>query len=204
MSEESRTTTVAYFADFSCPYSYAMEPAVRRLAGQAAVRVDLRALELHPRPAQLPAEPGPPGWREAVAPLLERERRPLGNPPSPPRTAKAHEMARFAEAQGVGWEMRSAIFDAYFGAGRDIGRVDLLVELAEGVGLDATEAKVVVDIDRYTEAIAADREEAARLGIEGTPALVIVAGERAHLVPGALPYDDLSALIAELRRETSA
>jgi predicted DsbA family dithiol-disulfide isomerase len=52
-----------------------------------------------------------------------------------------------------------------FGRGEDIGRVDVLVDLARALGLDATEAKAVLDVDRYAQDVAAlSAEAAARVG----------------------------------------
>jgi predicted DsbA family dithiol-disulfide isomerase len=112
-----------------------------------------------------------------------------------PRTAKAHEAARLAEVKGVGRALRNAIFHAYFGEGRDIGRIDVLVELAAGVGLDPTETRVVLDVDTYSAEISAARGLGERLGIEGVPALVLGEGAAAELLLGAYPAPELRARI---------
>jgi predicted DsbA family dithiol-disulfide isomerase len=66
--------------------------------------------------------------------------------------------------------MHAAIYHAYFLEGRDIGRIDVLVAIGTSVGLDATDLRVELDVDRWTERVEADEAEAAALGITGVPA----------------------------------
>jgi len=63
--------------------------------------------------------------------------------------------------------------------------------LAAEAGLDRSEAKAVLDVDRHAAALDDLREEAERLGIRGVPTLLIT-GER---IEGLLPMETLRGLI---------
>ncbi|MGH7458665.1 MAG: DsbA family oxidoreductase [Longimicrobiaceae bacterium] len=193
----SEPIPVVLFADFVCPFSYVTEQALRKLAGEGVVRIDRRAFELFPEPVPLPAEPGPEGWRAAVLPLAGELGLEMGDPPRPPRTRKAHELARWVETGGGGWEVRAAIYHAHFARGKDIGRIDTLLELAGDYGLDQTEAKVILDLDRYAASVEQDREEAGRIGVRTTPALIAGHGANARLLTGARSYRELSQALLE-------
>ena len=186
---------VEVFSDFTCPFSYVTEAALRRVAGEVDLAVRYRAFELYPVPAPLPLDAGTE-WDEALRPLAEEAGVELRRPGYQARTRKAHEAARFAEEQGIGAPMRSALFAAYFAEGRDIGRIDVLVEIGVGLGLDRTELKVVLDIDRYTGDVLADEALASRSGIGAIPVLVLGSGPEARALVGAQPYPALREAVA--------
>lgn len=176
---------VFLFADFSCPYSYVTEAMVRRRAVEVGAAMVYYAFELYPAPVPLPLP-------EAHGPELEQLAGVagvgIGTPRIRPRTGKAHELARFARERGVEEEVREALYRAYWHDGRDIARVDVLTELAERHGLDRSEAKVVLDIDRYTDAVVLERELAVNAGITETPTVVVGTGDSAVFHIGAQPY----------------
>lgn len=178
------------FSDFACPFSYVTEAALRRMEAAGEVESTCIAYELFPAPAALPAEVDG-GWMEALRPLAEE----LGIrvPAAPVRTAKAHEAAAFAALRGVGPGMRDAIFAAYFAEGRDIARIDVLVELGAALGLDPSELKVVLDVDTFAPRIRAEQQAAREAGVEGTPTLVAGTGDEARWIVGARPYAELRA-----------
>lgn len=186
---------VEIVSDFTCPFSYVAEAALRRVAAEIGAEVRYRAFELFPAPTPLPLDAGME-WAEVLAPLAAEAGVELRRPGYQSRTRKAHEAARLAEERRVGSEMRDALFAAYFAGGRDIGRIDVLVEIGVGIGLDRTELKVVLDIDRYTDAVLADREEAARDGIREVPLLVVGSGADARLLVGAQPLAVLREALA--------
>jgi predicted DsbA family dithiol-disulfide isomerase len=188
---------VVVFSDFACPFSYVAEAALRRMEAAGEVQSTCLAYELFPAPAPLPAEVDG-GWMDALRPLAAELGIALRVPPSPVRTAKAHEAAAFAQARGVGTAMRDAIFAAYFGEGRDIARIDVLVELGAGLGLDASELKVVLDVDSLSPRIRAEQDAARRAGVEGTPTIVAGTGDEARWLVGARPYAELRAAILEI------
>ncbi|SOD01788.1 Predicted dithiol-disulfide isomerase, DsbA family [bacterium JGI 053] len=184
---------VVVFSDFTCPFSHVTEAALRRLEDEGLAAPRYAAFELFPAPAP-PGTPSADDVRAAL-PLAEELGIALRVPPLSPRTRKAHEAARLAEQKGVGGAMRAAIYAAYFGEGRDVGRIDVLVELGAARGLDATELKVVLDVDTFSAAVDADRALAARLGIAAVPALVVGGGADAELVSGAQPYAVLREML---------
>lgn len=185
---------VAVFSDFACPYSYVTEAMLRRMEAAGEVHPTYYAWELHPTPARLPtADDG--AWMEALRPIAEEMGLALRVPPAPVRTGKAHEAAAFAMAKGVGPAMREAIFAAWFGEGRDIGRIDVLVELGAALGLDVSELKVVLDVDGLSPRIRAEQEAARSAGVEGVPTLVTGTGDEARWIVGARPYAELRAAV---------
>lgn len=184
---------VVVFSDFACPFSYVTEAALRRMQSAGEVEPTHLAWELYPTPAPLPpADAGE--WMDALRPLADE----LGirlRVPVPARTRKAHEAAAFAATKGLGPAMREALFAASFAEGRDIGRIDVLVEIGAAVGLDASELKVVLDVDAFAARIAAEEDAARRAGVEGVPTIVVGTGDEARWLVGARPFAELRAAV---------
>ncbi|HST58691.1 MAG TPA: DsbA family protein [Longimicrobium sp.] len=188
---------VVVFSDFACPFSYVTETALRRMEAAGEIQSTYLAYELYPVPAPLPTTIDG-GWMDALRPLAEELGIALRVPPAPVRTAKAHEAAAFAQARGVGPALRDAIFAAYFVDGRDIARIDVLVELGVGLGLDPGELKVVLDVDSLSPRIQAEQDAARRAGVEGTPTVVAGTGDEARWLVGARPYAELRGALLEI------
>jgi predicted DsbA family dithiol-disulfide isomerase len=67
--------------------------------------------------------------------------------------------------------MHEAIFSAHFMEGADIGRVDVLVASAEEIGLDPSESRAVLDVDKHRERVVDLRREAEASGLRRVPTL---------------------------------
>src|SRR5690606_24721073 len=110
-----------------------------------------------------------------------------------PKTRKAHEAALFARERDREVELRQAIFAAIWTEGRDVGRIDVLGELAEDVGLDGEDLRIALDIDRYQADVEADVEFARQLRVPGTPVVFVGTGSSARVIAGARGADDFRA-----------
>jgi predicted DsbA family dithiol-disulfide isomerase len=160
-----------YF-DFVDPVSYllSLEPSIR---GNAAIGIAWSGFELLPPPTPLTTTDDPlweDRWRRARARAPGRA--PTLRPSRlVPWTRKAHELHAFARARGVADVVRAAIFEAYFTEGRDIGRIDVLVDVAVAAGLERTESKAALDVDRHEAEVASARAEAQELGVRDVPTL---------------------------------
>ena len=157
---------ITVFADFTCAACYVTEAALRQVAESADISIRYRAAELDPASELSDAE------RDVAAGL----RLPLSPPGSRPRTTKAHEAALLARALGAEAAMREAVYAAYWAKGHDIGRIDVLQQLAPDAGIDPFELKVALDIDRFRDDVLRDQEVARRLGIRTGPGARILIG----------------------------
>lgn len=101
--------------------------------------------------------------------------------------------AKFAEANGRGNAYHQAVFRAYWQESQDIGRREVLVQVAASVDLDQAAYLAALDDDIYLQAVLADIEQAYAYGLSGVPALVY---NNKYLVSGAQPYAVL-AQVAE-------
>jgi predicted DsbA family dithiol-disulfide isomerase len=103
-------------------------------------------------------------------------------------TAMVHEVLAHASATGRGDAAWHAVYRAHFGEGRDVFTRDGLIALAPELGLTAGEVGELLADRRYRDAVAADQELAARIGIRGVPFFVIDAH---YGVSGAQPAETL-------------
>jgi predicted DsbA family dithiol-disulfide isomerase len=117
-------------------------------------------------------------------------------------TFDAHRLLHWAGLQDADYRrqraLKHALLTAYHGQGRNPGAADVLLELATAVGLDATEARAVIE---DTEAHAADVRDAEQFwqqaGINAVPAVVI---NQRHLISGGQP----SAVFEQALRQIAA
>lgn len=173
------------FADFTCPFCYVTEAALRRRAAGGGVAVSYRAYEVYPAPTPAAPPDAEAGWDAHVQPLAEALGLTLRAPHFRPRTRKAHEAARFAASRGAGEAVREAVYRAYWAEGADIGRIDVLQGLAERCGLDPVDLKIALDIDQHRDQVLGDQALARRLRVPGVPVLFVGTGPSARVLVGA-------------------
>ena len=104
----------------------------------------------------------------------------------------AQELGAWADTQPGGEAVHDALYQAYFVDARNIGDVEVLLEIATSVGLDAEEARRVLEERRFKDAVDADWQKSASYGVTGVP--TFVAG--GYGVVGAQPYEMLEDLVS--------
>jgi predicted DsbA family dithiol-disulfide isomerase len=162
------------FFDYVDPASFLLERRIRAREDSGLFPLVLEPFEVRPAPLQL-LDPQEETWAahwRAMATAAGAMDLALADPWIVPWTRKAHELARHAKEQGRFVEVHDAIYRAFLLEGKDIGRVDVLVTLAHGLGLDRNTVKPVLDVDRHAEAVAERRERALALGVTGVPTLL--------------------------------
>jgi len=112
-----------------------------------------------------------------------------------PNTLDAHRMIHWAGIESKQTQMVDALFAAYFVDARDIGNAEVLADIADGIGMDASLITRLLQSDADIEDIRARDAHSRQMGISSVPTF-IVAGK--HAVPGAQPPALWSKVIAEL------
>ncbi|WP_136443486.1 DsbA family oxidoreductase [Pacificoceanicola onchidii] len=112
-----------------------------------------------------------------------------------PSTVDAHRLIHWAEMEGVQTPIVSALFRAYFVDGRDIGDIEVLADIADGNGMDASVVMRLLSTDEDRREIV-ERDAAARgMGINSVPTFIVA---QQHAVPGAQPPELWSSVISEI------
>lgn len=113
-----------------------------------------------------------------------------------PNTLDAHRVIHWAGVEGVQQAMVAALFKAYFEEGRDIGQPDVLADMADSAGMDASVVLKLLASEADREEIRARDAAFRKMGVTGVPCF-IVNGE--HAVPGCQPTDLWLKVIDELQ-----
>jgi len=112
-----------------------------------------------------------------------------------PSTLDAHRMIHWAGIEGKQGPMVDALFRANFVEGRDIGQHDVLADLADGIGLDASVILKLLQSDADTQMIR-DRDAHSReMGVSAVPTFIVA---QRHAVPGAQDKDVWLKVIDEI------
>jgi predicted DsbA family dithiol-disulfide isomerase len=90
-----------------------------------------------------------------------------------PNTMAGHRMLWWAEQRKRQHHLVEALFHAYFTEGRDIGRHDVLAEVASEVGLPKDEAHAFLDGDGGRKEVALEEMAGRSLGLDGVPFFVL-------------------------------
>ena len=125
---------------------------------------------------------------------------PYGNRTMTYNSRLAQELGKWADTQPGGEAIHDALFRAYFVDGKNIGDVDVLIDIGRGVGLDEAKAREVLAQRTFKAAIDADWAKSRAYGVTGVP--TFVAG--GYGVVGAQPYEALEQLVLEARKRKSS
>ena len=96
-------------------------------------------------------------------------------------TFDAHRLLHWAEQAGHQHALKNALFEAYFTEGKNPGDHEVLIALADKVGLDATRARAILASDDYATEVREREQYYLEHGINAVPAVII--NER-FLIPG--------------------
>ncbi|KIC48720.1 DsbA family oxidoreductase [Tateyamaria sp. ANG-S1] len=114
-----------------------------------------------------------------------------------PNTMDAHRLIHWAGIEGKQTAAVSALFKAYFVDTRDIGDHEVLADIADGIGMDASVVLRLLASDADREDIAARDAHSRQMGIGSVPTFIVA---NQHAVPGAQPPELWSKVITELQQ----
>jgi predicted DsbA family dithiol-disulfide isomerase len=201
---------VDIWSDIVCPWCYIgkrqFEQGLARFAGREQVEVVYHAFELDPSfpagqgtpvgellsakygmtPDQARAAEATVAAKAAAAGLGFTAERLMGN------TFHAHRLVRLGLERGIQHQVLQHLYEAYFSYGQPVFTAADLTGLAAAAGLDPAEAGQVLAGDRFTDAVRADEQQAAKIGINGVP-FAVVAGR--YGVSGAQAAETFTAVL---------
>lgn len=117
-----------------------------------------------------------------------------------PNTLNAHRLIHWAGIEDRQEEIVNALFAANFREGRDIGDMDVLADIADANGMDASVVRRLLQSDADVEMIRQRDAHSREMGVTSVPTFV-VAGQ--HAVPGAQPPELWVKVIDEILGQTA-
>ena len=113
-----------------------------------------------------------------------------------PNTRMAFEASEFAKDKGVFEEFHRACYRAFWENGADLGKLSVLQNIGEQVGIDAQEMKNILDTNHYTTQTREQYNEALSIGVSGIPSFII----GGYFFSGAQPYEIFKKVVEAVKR----
>jgi predicted DsbA family dithiol-disulfide isomerase len=108
----------------------------------------------------------------------------------------AQELGKWVEEKGKGDAYHDAVFRAYFAHGKNIASRDVLTDIIASLALDTQEARGVLDVGDYRQAVDDDWAESHRMRVTAVPTFMI----NGHALVGAQPYNALEQFLLDHHR----
>jgi len=113
-------------------------------------------------------------------------------------TLKAHRLVKWAEQQGDATALVEAILHNYFIDAKRISHDDVLVSIAEQVGLNRDDVLKVLASDDFKADVEVDIQEGLQLGVKGVPFFVL---NRKYGISGAQPQEVFENTLRKVAEE---
>ena len=176
------TIQIKVYSDFVCPYCYLAETPLLKATEDKDVEIEWMPYELRPFPQKTlrPEEDYlQRSWQESVQTLSKKMGVDMILPEvSPqPHTFFAHEGLLFAKRHNKEREYAHLVFKSFYQNGKDIGKIDVLQNIAEEIGLDGKSFQHALESREFKQERERIQKEATEdLNISAVPTIII--GER--------------------------
>jgi len=189
------------FTDYVCPWCYLGDNRTKKLKHDYDITVQLVHFPLHP---ETPSEGrtlqdlfscGPEeisAKNTRMKGLMQAEGLPYNERSHTYNSRLAQEIGTWAETQTGGNAIHDKFFHAYFVDRRNVGDIEVIIDIVKSVGLDVVEAQAVIDERRFKDAVDADWAKSGSYGVTGVPTYV----SNGQGLVGAQPYVGLQQLMA--------
>ncbi|MFL6684600.1 DsbA family oxidoreductase [Paraburkholderia graminis] len=211
----SQPLTIDFVSDIACPWCAiglsSLQLALSRVGDAVDARIVVHPFELNPQMAPegeaivdyLGKKYGrtPEQIEETQAMIRERGASvgfEFGPRTHVYNTFDAHRLLHWAGLEGKQLPLKLALLRAYHSEGRDPSNHDVLVEVAQSVGLDAEAASKVLQNGDYADEVRAEEEEFQSHGIQSVPAIIF---NRRYLVSGGQPVETFEQVIEQILAE---
>ena len=204
------TLSISVFSDVICPWCYLGKRRLERALEESGLDAEIRWL-----PFELNPEMPPDGMARAEyrarkfgpekAAALDRDMEARGSQEGiafafdrierTPNTRRAHLLIGHASRRGRGAAAAEALFRAYFEEARDIGDPEILMAIAESIGLDQEAARAALGDPALNTAVENLEAEAGRLGVAGVPFFIV---NEAWAVSGAQPPETWREILGKI------
>ena len=211
---------IDFVSDVSCPWCViglkALEQALERVGNAATADIHFQPFELNPH---MPVEgqdiaehiaqkygstleqlrSNQEGIRqrgEALGFTFNMERRSrIYN------TFDAHRLLHWAEIEGRQHALKQALFDAYFTQGRNPSDREVLIEVAASVGLDAAQAREILESERYADDVRKRERFYTQQGVQAVPSVII---NDKYLLQGGQPVEVFERALRQIAAEAAS
>lgn len=197
------------FSDYVCPWCYLGDNRVKKLRRQFELDVRLVHFPLHPETpvaGRLLMDMFGCGQAEIDAKnvrmqgLMAADGLPYKDRSHTYNSRLAQEVGTWADTQPAGDAIHDKFFEAYFVERRNIGDVEVIIDIVKSIGLDEQAARDVLQHRRFKDAVDADWAKSHQYGVTGVP--TFVAGGQGLV--GAQPYAALESFVTSLGAQRRA
>jgi predicted DsbA family dithiol-disulfide isomerase len=207
---------IDFVSDVACPWCAvglaSLQQALAKLDGEVRAEIHLQPFELNPQMAAEGEDAGEHIMRkydidaarmDANRAAIRERAAALGfayNVGQGSRiwnTFDAHRLLHWAELQdnARALELKKALLRAYFSDGENVSDREVLVRIAGDAGLDAGEARRVLDSGEYADEVRAQERRLQQAGIHSVPATIV---NGTHLISGGQPPEVFEQALREI------
>jgi predicted DsbA family dithiol-disulfide isomerase len=175
---------ITVFSDYICPFCFIGTETLRKVQPEVPpFTLEWKAFQIHPeypatgipteqRAAQFGKERYAAIWRNIItmAEGIELTMRP---PTVLTNSLMALEATEYAKDQGKAGEFSRTVYRAYFQDGQNIGDLNVILALAQEVGLDPVIVQEHLVAGTYADRLKASHQEARSLGVSGVPTFFV-------------------------------
>jgi len=207
--------TIDFVSDIACPWCAiglsSLQLALKRIGDEVDATITLHPFELNP-------QMGPDGENiveylgekygrtpeqiEETQTMIRERGASVGFPFGPRirtyNTFDAHRLLHWAGIEGKQLPLKLALLSAYHTDGKNPSDHDVLVEAAQSVGLDAAQARKVLQQGLYADEVRAEEREYQAMGIQSVPSIIF---NGRFLVTGGQPVDAFEQAIRQILAE---
>ena len=209
---------IDFVSDVACPWCAiglaSLQQALARLDDSVDAQIVMHPFELNPEMAPggedvieyLAKKYGRTPEQIAETQAMIRERGAevgfhFGSRPRVYNTFDAHRLLHWARIEGKQTQLKLALLKAYHSHGKDPSDHGVLIEAAVSVGLDAAQARDVLETGKFADEVRAEEQEYQAMGIQSVPAVIF---NRQYLVSGGQPVDVFEQAIKQIVQSASA
>jgi predicted DsbA family dithiol-disulfide isomerase len=208
---------IDFVSDVSCPWCViglkALQQALQRVDGEISAEIHFQPFELNPGMGpegqdifeHITEKYGStPDQQEQSREMIRQRGAAVGFSFDMSRrgriynTFDAHRLLHWAEGQGRQLALKEKLFEAYFTQGEDPSNHEVLLRLAAEAGLDATQARAILESQAFADEVRQAEYYWQRAGIRSVPAVIV--NER-HLISGGQPPEIFEQALRQIAQQ---